>query len=214
MKKTMIAIMAFLFCFSIAIARYVKSTFTPFPEISQLDEYVVNITYSYNHLFDMQAKTLDELLVKADAVVLAEASDEGNYAAFSLRRKIHVNECFKGNIEDEVTYYDPVIISANNQIDLIFGYLPMVKDHEYLLFLREKPHLDGEEIEYYPLVCDLGKYEYGKKSFIHDGDIRYGQVKTDAICLQDQQSKFMDGLERSDLYNRIYDEIIERGMFR
>ena len=113
MKKTMIAIMAFLFCFSIAIARYVKSTFTPFPEISQLDEYVVNITYSYNHLFDMQAKTLDELLVKADAVVLAEASDEGNYAAFSLRRKIHVNECFKGNIEDEVTYYDPVIISAN-----------------------------------------------------------------------------------------------------
>lgn len=214
MKKTMTAIMALLFCLSIAIARYVKSTFTPFPALSQLDEYTVNLTDSYNHLFDLQSKTLNELLASADAVVLAEAIDDGNYAALSLRRRIHVNECIKGKTEDEVTYYDPVIIGADNQIGLQFGYLPMIKGHEYLLFLREKPHLEGDDIEYYPLACDLGKFEYGKKSFIHDGDIRYGQVKNDAICLQDRQSIFVDGLERNEIYNQVYDEIIERGLFK
>ena len=211
-KKRLVIALGVVFLVSAIFAAYVKSTYTQFPPIFQMPDSHYIMSEGFQHFFDNEDRTLGELMELSDAVVIARRSDEGTWVGRSIRTHLTIIKCIKGDVKDNVTYYEPVEYHPTG-ILAVHGYLPMLMEHTYLLFLQKVDDPMRED-EYYPLCGDIAKYEQGNYAYLREmRDYTYGEVMTDAVLLYDEDGIFLRPKKRVEVYNEIMKEIEERRLW-
>ncbi len=212
-KKSIVFFLFVTMIMSFALATYAKGTMSPIPSLDQIDSYRVDYSDAYIELFDLTSSNLDELMGNSDAIVLAKTEDTGIPKAFSIQKEIQIVKCLKGDLSDTAILYEPVRIFWDNSLVSYMGYLPMIKGHTYLLFLRKNENIQGHKEIYYPVAGDIGKFEEGKRASMSLIETPYEQAKENACYVYDDTFFKYTGQERIDIYNRIYEEIMERDLF-
>lgn len=167
-------------------------------------------------------RDFDELLNSSDIVVEATLVDREQLGKV-FNTKIHVDALYKGEVKTEDIYvYEPVFIrTETNNMIARGGYLPLVKNKKYILFLRKENIYEKEQYNLTSIY--YGKYptqhivrsenlEYGK-------EYSYGKIKdNDILSISVNQLKneeeSMDMLNAIKNYEKYRDEDYDKMFLR
>lgn len=210
---------------SISSAVYGKSIKTSFQDNVEFNNYLKNQdlrvrtdnAYPYDADYDLygageKIHTFDDLQKKSDVIVKAKLTADYQRKIYRecIFSEAEVLKCYKGNLKkgQKLHMFEPVNCTGfENPMLCEGGYMPMINNDQYYLFLMKvkNSHFSEDQYVYLPISLTYGKYKADQtnprlfRNNQVDSDDRekllsYSQVKNQEVLLCDKHDykKFLD----------------------
>lgn len=176
--------------------------------VSKIDN---KVSYNKDQAFSASyaiPQDLDQLKEKSPIIVQGkftgkrEADKDKNMIGPSTISQFKVDEVYKGNIDKEtLSIIEPFEIEKKD-FSNIEGYIPMIENQDYVLFLRENDTAFGKQ--YTIISISFGKYNLSNENEVKEQtkEIKYFDEvkKQDFIPQSPQECK---------IYNNIKEDIVD-----
>lgn len=176
--------------------------------VSKIDN---KVSYNKDQAFSASyaiPQDLDQLKEKSPIIVQGkftgkrEADKDKNMIGPSTISQFKVDEVYKGNIDKEtLSIIEPFEIEKKDFAN-IEGYIPMIENQEYVLFLRENDTEFGKQ--YTIISISFGKYNLSNENEVKEQtkEIKYfDEVK--------KQDFIPQSPEECKIYNNIKEDIVD-----
>lgn len=124
-------------------------------------EETMNVDYE---IYDNDLDTLPKIAKQADAIVIGNVLTQAQDGDV-FRTEFRVTKAIKGDVSNSIIIFEPCYIEKEPAkscfLELKSGYMPMNKEKQYLLFLKQEKIYQKPS---YHLVSNYyGKFPYGKE---------------------------------------------------